>query len=248
MDIMKKVLYVHPPLATSVGLNANALKLIAILAMVVDHCAILFVEIGTPAEFWMHAVGRLTAPIMCFFIAEGYHYTSNLKRYMRRLLVIALVSHVAHALCFGFSVWQFWRATSVMWSLFLGLAALAVFEHKTLWLPLRVLVVGLCCLLAFPGNWNYIAVLWILAFGVFKNNNLKKWIAFTAVAVLYVLQYFIHGATSSIFIRFFVLAAIPLLLLYNHTLGRKSKLIQWGYYLFYPAHLMVLYLINLAIR
>ena len=59
--------------------NANQLKLIAILAMVVDHTAIVFVPDSFPAMWLLRMIGRMTAPIMCYFIAEGYYYTSNLK-------------------------------------------------------------------------------------------------------------------------------------------------------------------------
>lgn len=53
---------------------------------------------------------------------------------------------------------------------------------------------------------------------------------------------------GTLWTRFAVLVAIPLLLLYNGQRGRKSKWYQWGYYLIYPIHLMVLYVIELLIR
>ena len=53
---------------------------------------------------------------------------------------------------------------------------------------------------------------------------------------------------GALWTRFAVLAAIPLLLLYNGQRGRKSKWNQWGYYLIYPIHLMVLYAIELLVR
>ena len=64
-------------------LNANHLKLIAIIAMTIDHVSDLVYR-GFPAEpgaMALHIVGRLTAPIMWFFVCEGYYYTRNVKRY-----------------------------------------------------------------------------------------------------------------------------------------------------------------------
>lgn len=66
------------------ALNANTLKLIAVLAMVLDHAATVFLADTTPAALFFHAVGQIAAPIMCFFVAEGYAYTSNLKKYLLR--------------------------------------------------------------------------------------------------------------------------------------------------------------------
>ena len=55
------------------ALDANQLKLIAILAMTVDHIAwLLFPGYSSGAlPVVMHSIGRLTCPIMCYFIAEG---------------------------------------------------------------------------------------------------------------------------------------------------------------------------------
>ena len=65
------------------GFNANQLKMIAIAAMTLDH-VISVVFPNYPKDWWIlvcHMIGRLTAPIMWFFIAEGYHYTHNVKKY-----------------------------------------------------------------------------------------------------------------------------------------------------------------------
>lgn len=102
------------------ALNANTLKLIAVLAMVLDHAATVFLADTAPAALFFHAVGQIAAPIMCFFIAEGYAYTSNLKKYLLRLFIAAVISHVPYALCFKFTVWEFWYVTGVLWGLFLG--------------------------------------------------------------------------------------------------------------------------------
>ena len=74
-------------------LNTNHLKMIAIIAMTVDHAADLLYP-GFPTEpipLLLHTVGRLTAPIMWFFICEGFFYTGNLRKYMLRMLISILL-------------------------------------------------------------------------------------------------------------------------------------------------------------
>ena len=66
---------------------------------------------------------------MCFFIAEGFQHTSNFRRYLGRLLLAALLSHVPYTLCFNFHPLRVWTATSIMWSLFLGLLTLALWQR-----------------------------------------------------------------------------------------------------------------------
>ena len=112
----------------------------------------------------------ITAPIMCFFIAEGYYHTHSRRKYLQRLLLGAVISHVPHALACGFPVGELWWYTSVMWSLFLGLLTLIVYEKKEIAWIWRMAFVGLCCILAYPGNWNFVAVIWIWGFGVFRDQ------------------------------------------------------------------------------
>ena len=81
-------------------LNANHVELIAIIAMTIDHVSDLIYP-GFPAEpgaMALHIVGRLTAPIMWFFVCEGYYYTRNVKRYMLRMGMFAVISHFAYCL------------------------------------------------------------------------------------------------------------------------------------------------------
>ena len=79
-------------------LNGNQLKLIAIIAMTIDHLTwVLFP--GFQTVWWvlgLHIIGRLTAPIMWFFIAEGCFYTHDRRKYLMRLFGFAVVSHFAH--------------------------------------------------------------------------------------------------------------------------------------------------------
>lgn len=88
------------------GLNANHLKLIAIIAMTIDHICDLAYP-GFPSEpvaIGLHIIGRLTAPIMWFFICEGYYYTRNVKKYMLRMGIFALISHFAYCFAFGINM------------------------------------------------------------------------------------------------------------------------------------------------
>ena len=84
------------------GLNTDQLKLIAIAAMTLDHLTWTLWP-GYSREWWVmifHILGRLTAPIMWFFIAEGYHYTHDIKKYAARLFFLAAVSHFAYNFLF----------------------------------------------------------------------------------------------------------------------------------------------------
>ena len=85
------------------GLDGNQLKIIAMVAMTIDHLvAVIFPNY--PTDWWiigLHMIGRLAAPIFWFFIAEGYFYTRDWKKYALRLLGFAVVGHFAYNFAFG---------------------------------------------------------------------------------------------------------------------------------------------------
>ena len=114
-------------------LNSNHLKIIAIVAMTIDHIADLLYPFfpAEPLPIAMHIIGRLTAPIMWFFIAEGYHYTRDVKKYLLRLGIFAIISHFAYCFAFGLDFVPFrsgvFNQTSVMYPLFVAVLVL--------WLP-----------------------------------------------------------------------------------------------------------------
>ncbi|MBR3641896.1 MAG: conjugal transfer protein TraX, partial [Parasporobacterium sp.] len=75
------------------GLNSNQIKLIAIIAMTIDHVTWILWP-GYDTHWWvivLHIIGRITAPIMWFFVAEGYYYTRDLRKYILRLFLFAVI-------------------------------------------------------------------------------------------------------------------------------------------------------------
>ena len=156
-------------------LSSYTLKNLAIFAMFFDHIFAVFVPQDSLEGVALRIAGRIAAPIMCYMIAEGYHYTSNLKKYIVRLALFAAVSHFPYVWYFGLPWWQ---ATSVIWGLALGLVALAAAKREDWSHPLKVFIVLICCLLAVPADWNYVAVLWILFFGLFRGQIEKQLLSF----------------------------------------------------------------------
>ena len=149
--------------------NANHVKLIAIIAMTIDHVSDLIYP-GFPAEpgaMILHIVGRLTAPIMWFFVCEGYYYTRNVKRYMLRMGIFAVISHFAYCFAFGINPIPFstgiFNQTSVMYPLFIAVLVLWMQDND---LPMKDWVKNTLIFVlvwsAFPADWSCIAVLAIL--------------------------------------------------------------------------------------
>ena len=97
------------------GLNSNHLKLIAIIAMTIDHIADLIYPgfSSEPFSILFHIIGRLTAPMMWFFICEGYYHTRNPKKYILRLFLFAVISHFAYCFVPGRRLYAYTGALQV---------------------------------------------------------------------------------------------------------------------------------------
>ncbi len=237
------------------GLNANALKLIAILAMTADHLAwALFPGYPRqPLPLLLHLIGRITCPIMCYFIAEGFHYTRNVNKYTARLAVMAVISHFAYI--FGsyqyvdafsfipFYYGSFLNQTSVIWSLLGGLLLLRIDASERLSPLAKSLLTALVCIVTFPSDWSCIAALCIFAIGTNRGEP-KKQLGWSLFFVsFYVLVYCVAMDVVYGLLQFGVLLAVPFLHLYNGSRGRSvrgNRIMKWLFYLYYPLHLFVI--------
>lgn len=240
-------------------LNSNQLKLIAIIAMTVDHIAWAMFD-GYPSALLplvMHIIGRLTCPIMCYFIAEGYHYTRNINKYTFRLFAFAFISHFAYIFASNdfvdfksfipFYYGNFLNQTSVMWSLAWGLVMLRIADSKRIKSIYKVLLVILICIITLPSDWSCIAALCIMAIGTNRGDFRKQmsWMIF--YVALYSLVYFFAIDKAYGILQMGVVLSIPVIAMYNGKRGENPKInkfMKWFFYIFYPLHLFVIGLIN----
>ena len=233
-------------------LNANHLKLIAIIAMTIDHFSdLLYPNFPVePISIILHIIGRLTAPIMWFFISEGYHYTHNVKKYIIRLGGFAIISHFAYCFAFGINPIPFstgvFNQTSVMYPLFIAVLVMWL-ENTDIQISkwIRNIIIFVLIWSAFPADWSCIAVLAIIA--MYRNRgNLNKQMCKMMIWVsLYAIVSFMFVNKVYGIIQLFVILVYPLLQQYNGQRGR-IKWTKWLFYIYYPAHLIVIGFLRIA--
>ena len=234
-------------------MNANQIKLLAIAAMTIDHLAWLLFP-GYPRDWLpllMHTIGRITCPIMCYFIAEGYHHTRNVNRYMGRLFVFAVISHFAYRFAaMDFAGWQSFvpfyngtilNQTGVLWPFAWGLVMLRVVHSPRIssnWI--KVLLVFLICIVTFPSDWSCVASLCILAMGTNRENFRAQmgWMVFY-VAIYSAVYFFAIDRVYGL-LQMAVVLSVPILRRYNGQRGSSSPAMKWLFYLYYPLHLLVI--------
>lgn len=229
-----------------IALNGNQLKLIAIIAMTIDHLADVFYP-GFPAQplpVAMHLIGRLTAPIMWFFVSEGFYYTKNVKKYMLRMFIFAVISHFAYCFAFGINpiplVTGIFNQTSIMYPLFISVVVLWLQnKEKRMNKYLKFAIIFVLIWSAFPADWSCIAVLAIVNMYSKRGDLIGQMKAM-------IFWVFIYGVISFFFVsKVYALALVgvlmvyPLLKMYNGEKG-KADWMKWFFYIYYPLHLVII--------
>lgn len=191
--------------------------------MALDHTgAVLF-----PQEIWLRCAGRLAFPIFCFLIVEGFVHTHDVYRYMARLGVFALISEIPYDLAFRGVCLEF-AYQNVFFTLLIGIAMMKLLSVTRLW-PEKaaILILAMWLAVVLRTDYNFRGILLIFMLYVFREQKFL-------VAAAGGLWNFLYTGTIQ---RYGVFSAVPMLL-YNGKPGRRMK---YFFYIFYPAHLLILY-------
>ena len=234
-------------------LSATQLKTLAIIAMTVDHTAIIFADKHSLLYYFMRMFGRLTAPIMVFLLTEGYRHTRNRKKYLARLFMFAGISQPIYFLfVYGRmpeNAAEFLLHWNVMFSLALGLLVMVLFDSEKIQTAPSMILLGILISLAHFGDWSYLIPAWtIIFFCYYKRDNKKMIVLFALASVtLQTLVYLREFDSFALFsFQYGTLFSLIPISMYNGQRGNvcHKKLNRWFFYIFYPAHMIVLMIIQ----
>lgn len=218
-------------------LTQEGLKWIACAAMLLDHLgAAFFPGVG------LRLIGRVAFPIYCFLLTEGVSHTRSPLRYGLRLGVGAVLSEVPFDLLIFGGITL--RHQSVMVTLLLGFFMAEWMQRgKFQILPLLVCG-GMAALLG--SDYGFFGVMMIWVFVMTWNLPGRQWVQSLLLAAVCLGM---GSAPVGVFgiripIELFALLALIPISLYSGEKRRHGKAAQWGFYLFYPGHLLILWLIR----
>jgi len=224
------------------GISANGLRWFAMVGMLLDHIW------GTlmSGHLWMTCLGRMVFPIYAFQLAEGFVRTHDRKKYALRLLVFALISEIPFDLMMS-GGWFFPFHQNTIFTLLLGfwvLWALEELREKRLKLwkgGLHLLAAALLTVAGFP-DYGWQGVLTVVLFYLFREGWYAKPAQLAGMILLHVV--WMEGQTLpwlfDLPLQSFALLALIPIWLYDGRKGRGGKLMQYGAYLYYPLHLLLL--------
>ena len=213
------------------GLTAAQLRVLALGLMLLDHLWATVV----PGNNWMTYLGRMAFPIFAFQTAVGYRHTHDLGGYCKRLLIFGLVSEIPFDLMIsGSPVFRFHQ--NVMFTLLLGLLACRAYDLRKWGLLVLLCLAGIP---TFP-DYGILGIATVLMFHVFREYQWCQLLMLIAINWFgYEGQQLIVGTLTVPVQAFAILAFLPIAL-YNGEKGRGGKLLQYGSYVFYPLHMLIL--------
>ena len=222
-------------------LSGNSLKLIALLAMTIDHIGAYLL----PQYSILRIIGRLAFPVFAYMIAEGCKYTKNRRRYLSDMTYLAFIC----------------QAASFLATRSLNMCIIVTFSLSI------TIIYTIDYMLKKRDTKSFAASLGVLFAVYFVSEMLPK----ALIGTDYNIDYGFFGILTPVFIyigksklekismaafalvlvasalggvQWYALLAIPLLIIYNGKRG-KMKLKNF-FYIYYPAHLAVIYLIGLV--
>lgn len=232
------------------GISADVLKVIAMVTMVIDHMgAVLFPEVP-----YLRLIGRISFPIFTWLLVMGFMHTSNLKKYLLRMGIFAVISEIPFDLAMSGNVT--FQGQNIYFTLLLDIVMLCLLKkgldegRRT---AVRFGVIAAAMLLAGVLKFDYKCTGPVLAavfylyvrngkpgltggFLLFCMSNLLiPFVSGSSIMNIYVWI----GAAAAISTEILGILAIPLICNYNGV--RRWKKGKYIFYIFYPIHLLILY-------
>ena len=212
-----------------IRINTFTLKMIAVVSMLIDHIgAVLF-----PQNEILRMLGRLAFPIFAYTLVEGFMHTHDVKKYLMRLGILALLSEIPFDLAFNGTILESGHQ-NVFFTLFLGILMLYLALkaptnlQRIITIVAMLIIADLLCT-----DYSSMGLLMIFWFYQFRENKIVKYIGIALINALCMGGIQIYA----------ILSRIPIALLSGEQ-GRKCKAFFYG---IYPVHLLVLYFIYLTV-
>lgn len=237
-------------------LNRDVIKYIATIAMVLNHCASIFMTGATNLRMILLGIGDFTAITMCYFLVEGYTYTHSKKKYASRLFLFAILSQIPYCLAFARGGIISFVGFNMLFTLFLCFLICLIHE-KVSHIFLKILFIVLICVCSMKCDWGIGGPVFTLLFLWSSNSFRRKQIAFLIPAILFGIYNFV-GRLGNVPIETCIIATVACLLgmgmsgvcilyFYNGKKAKRARIFsKWFFYIFYPVHLSFLAMIRLC--
>ena len=222
-------------------MSSFILKVLACICMFCDHFGDFYFKDTT----YLNYIGRLAFTIFAFQIAQGYIHTHNVKKYITRLSIFAVISQVPFMI-FNYTIFDKWFCVNVIFTLLFGLLVILIYDKYNKFVGFTsCLALGLIAqILHF--DYGFYGVFIVFMFYLLHNHKAYMTLSFIISVIVYFylrtfkyslpFKYIFVGNKYSMCMYFTCLSIIPILL----SNGKKGKDAKYLFYIFYPLHLLIL--------
>jgi len=223
---------------STLSLNQNQLKIIALITMTVDHIGMLLF----PDVLLFRIIGRVAFPIYAYMIAEGCTYTRSRGKYLAQMASLAALCQLVYFFAMG----SLYMCVLVTFSLSIGLIYAIDFgrSRKGIFWAAPVGMVALVFFLTnllprlLPGtDYGIDYDFWGVMLPVFAYLGVSKKDKFALFSAGMILLNRSFGG-----MQWYSLAALLPIYLYDGTRGKKKM--KYLFYIYYPAHLVALHFLS----
>lgn len=223
-------------------MSSFALHIWAMLLMLCDHLQLTLL----PDLPILRCVGRLAFPLFAFMAVEGYLHTRSLKKYLLRLLMLAVISEIPFDLLVSGSVFDPMHQ-NVIWTIILGLCCIRAFENISAdlkkMLSAVVIIASLAAAIIARVDYSSAGVLTLLAFYAFRGNTVRCRLM-QLLSLAFINLVLLGGIGFAFPYQALAVLSLPIIWLYDGSQGPHNGFIKAANYLFYPAHMLILALFS----
>ena len=223
-------------------MSSFALHIWAMLLMLCDHLQLTLL----PDLPILRCVGRLAFPLFAFMAVEGYLHTRSLKKYLLRLLMLAVISEIPFDLLVSGSVFDPMHQ-NVIWTIILGLCCIRAFENISAdlkkMLSAVVIIASLAAAIIARVDYSSAGALTLLAFYAFRGNTVRCRLM-QLLSLAFINLVLLGGIGFAFPYQALAVLSLPIIWLYDGSQGPHNGFIKAANYLFYPAHMLILALFS----
>ena len=223
-------------------MSSFALHIWAMLLMLCDHLQLTLL----PDLPVLRCIGRLAFPLFAFMAVEGYLHTRSLKKYLLRLLMLAVISEIPFDLLVSGSVFDPMHQ-NVIWTIILGLCCIRSFENISAdlkkMLSAVVIIASLAAAIIASVDYSSAGVLTLLAFYAFRGNTVRCRLM-QLLSLAFINLALLGGIEFAFPYQALAVLSLPIIWLYDGSQGPHNGFIKAANYLFYPAHMLILALFS----
>lgn len=229
-------------------MSSFALHIIAMIFMLCDHMWATILDYE-----WLTCIGRIAFPIFAFLITEGYIHTSNINKYIKRMVIFAIITEIPFNLMVSASpIYPFHQ--NVLWTFVISLLTLKYLNFdNTKNIFKSILIILLAIIIATVTMCDYFGagVMMVVGFYIFRKSKLLQLLMMIYVNMILIQGYSypidIAGYTYYFPQQGFALLSLIFIWLYNGKQGYHAKWFKIFCYAFYPLHMLILYLLTIVL-